>query len=492
MAVSRATRRSRERRHDDDRALGAGADQRDPRSGLNEQEGDFDAATRFAIAWYRGHGYTTGQFGDADDLARARNTAVETLVRDGILTSAAGKVTLLSPAELPEDYDVLADDRVGAWEVLHHLIALLERDGLPVAGAFLASVQERPDGAIDVELVKELAFLLFSIAEKNGWTQDALAFNTVATAWPDIVQAARSTQSSPASRPRSTSRRTDRGDRTRRGREVAQAQADRGRAAAGGDQRESAREKSIRHGHPSTLHLWWARRPLAAAGRCSSPRSSTTRRRIPTSSRPRRRRARSASACSASSSGSSSGRTHRRGLLEEARAEILKSTRRQPAAGARPVLRRRLDPARGAAARPRGARQRPQPGRGADQQGADRDPAEVRRPAAGQPGPPKEARRLGRARQGLAEDVRYYGEWMRDEAEKRIGHLYPKATLRRRAKATVIAWIWARTVTCPNPACGIEMPLVRSWWLGKKKGKEAWVRPIIAAEPASERKAGRV
>jgi putative DNA methylase len=88
----------------------------------------------------------------------------------------------------------LADDRVGAWEVLHHLIALLERDGLAVAGAFLASVQQRPDGAIDIELVKELAFLLFSIAEKNGWTQDALAFNTVATAWPDIVHAARSMQ----------------------------------------------------------------------------------------------------------------------------------------------------------------------------------------------------------------------------------------------------------------------------------------------------------
>ena len=161
---------------------------------LNEQEGDFDAATRFAIAWYRQHGYTTGKFGVADDLARARNTAVETLVRDGILTSAAGKVTLLSPAKMPEGYDVLADDRVGAWEVLHHLIAFLERDGLPVAGAFLASAQERQDGAIDVELVKELSFLLFAIAEKNGWTQDALAFNTVATAWPDVVQAARSVQ----------------------------------------------------------------------------------------------------------------------------------------------------------------------------------------------------------------------------------------------------------------------------------------------------------
>ena len=159
---------------------------------LNEQEGDFDAATRFAIAWYRQHGYATGKFGTADDLARARNTSVDTLVRDGILTSAAGKVTLLSPDKMPEGYDVFADDRVGAWEVLHHLITFLTRDGLPAAGAFLSDVRERPDGPVDTELVKELAFLLFSIAEKNGWTQDALAFNTVATAWPDVVHAARS------------------------------------------------------------------------------------------------------------------------------------------------------------------------------------------------------------------------------------------------------------------------------------------------------------
>jgi putative DNA methylase len=164
---------------------------------LNEQEGDFDPATRFAIAWYRQHGYETGKFGVADDLARARNTAVETLVRDGILTSAASKVTLFAPAALPEDYDVLEDDRVGIWEALHHLVAIMDRLGLQAAGAFLARARDRPDGAVDFELVKELAFLLFSIAEKNGWTQDALAFNTVATAWPEIAQAARMTQDSP-------------------------------------------------------------------------------------------------------------------------------------------------------------------------------------------------------------------------------------------------------------------------------------------------------
>jgi putative DNA methylase len=164
---------------------------------LNEQEGDFDNASRFAIAWYRQHGYVKGDFGAADSLARARNTSVETMVHEGILTSTAGKVELFAPDELPEDYDVLNDDRVGIWEALHHLIARLDRGGLPDSGDFLAAVEARQDAAVDVELVKELAFLLFSIAEKNGWTKDALSFNTVATAWPDIVDAARSGTAAP-------------------------------------------------------------------------------------------------------------------------------------------------------------------------------------------------------------------------------------------------------------------------------------------------------
>jgi len=158
---------------------------------LNEQEGDFDPDTRFAIAWYRQHGYAQGAFGDADSMARARNTSVETLGRGGILSSAAGKVALIAPGELPEGYDVLTDERISTWEVLHHLVAFLERDGLPAAGAFLSDARERPGGALDTELIKELAFLLFSLAEKGGRTQDAIAFNTVATAWPEIVEAAR-------------------------------------------------------------------------------------------------------------------------------------------------------------------------------------------------------------------------------------------------------------------------------------------------------------
>ncbi len=84
--------------------------------------------------------------------------------------------------------------------------------------------------------------------------------------------------------------------------------------------------------------------------------------------------------------------------------------------------------------------------------------------------------------EGLAEDVRYYGKWIRDEAWKRIGHLYPKVHLPKEyggGEATVIAWIWARTVICPNPACSAKMPLVRSYALSKNRGKETHVEPIV-------------
>ncbi len=92
-----------------------------------------------------------------------------------------------------------------------------------------------------------------------------------------------------------------------------------------------------------------------------------------------------------------------------------------------------------------------------------------------------------RGAEGLAEDVRRYGKWIRDEAEKRLGDSYPKATLPSKhggGTATVLAWIWARTVTCPNPACGGTMPLVNKFWLGKKKGKERYIVPIV--DPATK------
>ncbi|MGF7122577.1 DUF1156 domain-containing protein [Rhodococcus sp. BE178] len=159
---------------------------------LNEQEGDFDATSRFAIAWYRSHGYGVGDFGGADSLARARNTSVDTMDRDEILTSRAGNVQLIKPSELSWDYDVLKDLHTSNWEALHHLIKVLERDGIAPAGDFLQAALARPDGAVDADLVKELAHLLFRIAEGNGWTKDALSFNTLVTSWSEIQEVARS------------------------------------------------------------------------------------------------------------------------------------------------------------------------------------------------------------------------------------------------------------------------------------------------------------
>jgi putative DNA methylase len=159
---------------------------------LNEQEGDFDATSRFALAWYRGHGYGVGKFGDADNLARARNTSVDVMNRDEILTSRAGNVQIIKPADLPWDYDVLKDTHTSNWEALHHLIKVLERDGIAPAGDFLQAALSRPDGAVDPDLVKELAHLLFRVAESKGWIKDALSFNTLVTSWPEILEVARS------------------------------------------------------------------------------------------------------------------------------------------------------------------------------------------------------------------------------------------------------------------------------------------------------------
>lgn len=158
---------------------------------LNEQEGDFDSPSRFALAWYRQHGYGVGKFGDADNLARARNTSVDTMDRDEILTSRAGNVQLIKPSALSWSYDVLKDAHTSNWEALHHLIKVLERDGIAPAGDFLQAALTRPDGAVDADLVKELAHLLFRIAEGNGWTKDALSFNNLVTSWPEILEVAR-------------------------------------------------------------------------------------------------------------------------------------------------------------------------------------------------------------------------------------------------------------------------------------------------------------
>ncbi|MEO5316322.1 DUF1156 domain-containing protein [Pseudarthrobacter sp. CC12] len=158
---------------------------------LNEQENDLDSTSRWAIAWYRQNGYGVGKFGDADSLARARNTSVDVMDRDEILTSRGGKVQLIKPENLRRDYDILKDSHTSNWEALHHLIKVLEGDGIAPAGEFLQAASRRPDAAVDADLVKELAHLLFRVAEGNGWIKDALSFNSLVTSWPEILDVAR-------------------------------------------------------------------------------------------------------------------------------------------------------------------------------------------------------------------------------------------------------------------------------------------------------------
>lgn len=162
---------------------------------LDDQEGDFDPTTRFAIAWYRQHGYGIGAFGDANNLANARNTTVDAMDRGGVLTSRAGKVHLIRPSDLSNDYDALADLHTSNWEALHYLIRALEGDGIASAGEFLRVALSRPDGTVDADLIKELAHLLFRIAESNDRTKDAISFNNLVTSWPEVTDAARAESS---------------------------------------------------------------------------------------------------------------------------------------------------------------------------------------------------------------------------------------------------------------------------------------------------------
>ncbi len=160
---------------------------------LTEQEGDFDPDSRFAIAWYRQYGFQPGPYGDADNIARARNASVDHLDRAEILTSRAGKVTLIAPEKLDVDYDPAMDPSISTWEVVMHLTRVLTSGGIPAASALLAEVPV----SIERDLCKELAFLLFSIAEGRKETKLAVDFNALGTAWNEIASGASKISSQP-------------------------------------------------------------------------------------------------------------------------------------------------------------------------------------------------------------------------------------------------------------------------------------------------------
>jgi putative DNA methylase len=243
--------------------------------------------------------------------------------------------------------------------------------------------------------------------------------------------------------------------------------------------RESAREKSIRHGHPSTLHLWWARRPLAAARAVLFAQlvddPSARPDRFPKEEDQRRERERLFALIEKMVPWEA---TRDERIMRQVREEIAKSSE-----GPIPPI---LDPFAGGGTIPLEAHRL-----GLDAHASDLNPIPVLinkalieippRWAGHSPvSPDAEIRADWPGASGLAEDVRCYGRWMRAQAHARIGAHYPPATLEDGTQVPVIAWIWARTVRCPNPACGAEMPLVRSFWLSKNARWPTHVVPKVA------------
>ena len=281
----------------------------------------------------------------------------------------------------------------------------------------------------------------------------------------------------------------------------------------------AAREKSIRHGHPSTLHLWWARRPLAAARAVIFAQMvddpSSWPELFPTEAEQEKERQRLFRLIEELVQWEN---TTNEELLGQAREEIRQSWRRTCAENqGHPRAAELFDPERlpafhdpfaGGGTLPLEAQRL-----GLEAHASDLNPVavlinkamiEIPPKFAGMPpvnpewrakakDNPLEAQRQWKGAQGLAEDVRYYGKWMRDEAEKRIGHLYPKVEVtaemaRKRPdleryvgrELTVIAWLWARAVKSPNPAFrDVDVPLASTFMLSTKKGKEAYVEPMV-------------
>ncbi len=151
---------------------------------LAEQEGDFDPDTRWALAWFEQFGTQEGPFGVAETLSKAKNTAVGGLVEAGIVKARGGKVQLLGRSDLPRNWDPAADKRLTVWETTQHLIRRLDQDGESGAAALLNKL-----GGIG-ETARELAYRLYAICERKKWAEEALAYNGLVIAWPELTKLA--------------------------------------------------------------------------------------------------------------------------------------------------------------------------------------------------------------------------------------------------------------------------------------------------------------
>ena len=152
---------------------------------LAEQEGDFDADSRWAVAWFEQTGFAEGEFGNAETLSKAKNTSIQCMVDDGILTAKGGKVRLLRPEELSKGWDPEKDPRLTAWEMVHQLIRALEKGGEGAAAILVAKLGSK------AETARELAYRLYTICERKKRAAEALSYNGLVQSWPEISRLSR-------------------------------------------------------------------------------------------------------------------------------------------------------------------------------------------------------------------------------------------------------------------------------------------------------------
>lgn len=143
-------------------------------------EDDLDPESQFCLHWFEQHGWVRGNFGDAETLSRAKGTSVEELSREGVVESGGGALRLFRWSEYPDGWHPERDPRIPAWEALHHLIRALDVHGEETAGELLRGLQTRAEG------MRTLAYRLYTLCERQGWAEDARAYNTIIAAWPSI------------------------------------------------------------------------------------------------------------------------------------------------------------------------------------------------------------------------------------------------------------------------------------------------------------------
>lgn len=155
---------------------------------LAEQEGDFDADTRWALAWFEQMGFEEGDFGVAEQLSKAKNTSVSGLVDSGIIRSGRGKVKLLRPSELVDAWDPQTDQRLTTWETVHRLIQAQSVTGETGASLIVAKLGS---GA---ETARELCYRLYTVCERKRRATDAISYNALVQSWPEIIRLAQTTR----------------------------------------------------------------------------------------------------------------------------------------------------------------------------------------------------------------------------------------------------------------------------------------------------------